>query len=262
MTKRFYVTSIVALATMLLPLALFATAEAESAMTIPEGIDLVTPERIGNPERRDHPGVVSAAGLRAVLGYGSAHVIPAREVGRVDARAPERQDRARDMGRGCQRVLCETGSGSCLRQSSGRRPDARSSHLQPVAAAYRSIHPGRARRLLPMDARDHDRSGGRQDQADQVQHRDRRPLVPARPGTGAASFLRRADRSCQERPGSRNREPNRRGGQIATVPSDLSDVVFPRQELVRRGRTADLREHSGRQRGDDRDLRRLQETRR
>ena len=49
MKKRFYLTAIVALAGMLLPLALFATAEAESAMTIPEGIDLVTPERIGNP---------------------------------------------------------------------------------------------------------------------------------------------------------------------------------------------------------------------
>jgi multiple sugar transport system substrate-binding protein len=49
MTKRFYTTSIVALIALFLPLALFATGEAEGAMTIPEGIDLVTPERIGNP---------------------------------------------------------------------------------------------------------------------------------------------------------------------------------------------------------------------
>ena len=50
MTKRLFVSAIVPLVGLILPLALFAApAQEEAAVTIPEGVDLVTPERIGNP---------------------------------------------------------------------------------------------------------------------------------------------------------------------------------------------------------------------
>ena len=102
---------------------------------------------------------------------------------------------------------------------------------------------------------------GRQDQAHQVQHRDRRPLVPARSGAGAAAFLRRADCSRQEVAGGRNGESDR-SGQRADLPPDFPDVVFSGQVLVRRQRATDLRQYSGRPAGHDRHLRRLPKTHR
>ena len=49
MRKKLFISAIIPIVGLILPLALFATGETEGAMTIPEGIDLVTPERIGNP---------------------------------------------------------------------------------------------------------------------------------------------------------------------------------------------------------------------
>ena len=49
MRKRFFFSAIMLMIGLILPLALAASGEEEGAMTIPEGIDLVTPERIGNP---------------------------------------------------------------------------------------------------------------------------------------------------------------------------------------------------------------------
>ena len=49
MRKTLFVSVIMLIVGLIIPLTLFATGQEDEAMTIPEGVDLVTPERIGNP---------------------------------------------------------------------------------------------------------------------------------------------------------------------------------------------------------------------
>ena len=240
MTKRFHIASIAALAALLLPLALIAAPAGEEVMTIPEGIDLVTPERIGNPNAE----ITLVWSPQQV--YGPFSDIPAR--------TSYLREKLEEWTRAHPNVKIEPvvwgGDANAFyaklaaEAASGRAPDAvqmpdlpiYNQWLQSIDQYVRDelddffpwtheimIDPadGKIKRIKFNTG-----TGGLWYRRDS--------------GAGGASFLRRADSSCQEVAGRRNGKSDR-SGQRADLPPDFPDVVFSGQVLVRRERATDLR---------------------